>query len=213
LKLQPLDWNFSACPPAERPILYCYEFSRESSSLRETVDYMRNGRPEEPTYWSNIPDFGWSEWPFYPFLSIPESERRRRIEQLLTPNPVSEIVLALAEQPPGSSFWEQQLAIAKSIRAQSTPVLKASRKGRRANALHDQLRALSVYRLRQYHSARKVIGILREHFRKAAYNDPSNLDRAKRELPKHLTAFVLRAQGRIQKGCWFPPFGPYLIKP
>jgi hypothetical protein len=213
LKLQPLDWNFSTCPAGELPILYCYEFSRESSSLREIVDYMRYARPEGPTYWLLIPAFGWREWPLYPFLSIPEPERRRRIEQLLTPNPVSDIVHALAEQPPGSSLWEQQLAIAKSIRAQSTPVSKAPRKGRRANALHDQLRMLSVYRLRQHHSAGEVIDILREHFRKATYNDPSNLDRAKRELPKHLTAFVLRAQGQIQKGCWFPPFGPYLIKP
>jgi hypothetical protein len=213
LKLQPLDWMFSDCPPDELPILYCYEFSRESISLRETVDYMRHGQPEESTYWTPDQNFGWREWPLYPFLSIPQPERTRRIAQPFAPNPVADIVQATAKPPFGGSIIEQQLAIAKHVREQCTAVHKTPPKGRRANALDDQLRALSIHRLRQHHSARKVIDLLQEHFLKVAYKDPSNLDRAKAKLPKHLAAFVLRAQGQIQNGRWFPPFGPYVIKP
>jgi hypothetical protein len=211
LSLQPLDWNFSSCPPDDLPVLYCYEFSRESISLRETVDYMRHG--ESHGYWSPIPDFGWTEWPAEPFLSIPPAERARRIVQLFTPNPVTDVVHALVKQPLNNSIFEQQIAIAKHVREQCTDGPEAPPKGRRANALDDQLRALSITRLRQHHSAREVIDLLQEHFLKVAYKDPSNLDRAKAKLPRHLTAFVLRAQGQIQEGRWFPPFGPYLIKP
>lgn len=314
MKLHPLDWNFSSCPHDELSILYCYEFSRESVSLREAIHYMRHGRPEGPTYWSNIPDFGWSEWPLLPLLFIPAAERRRRIAQLLAPNPVADIVHALAEQPPCSSLWEQQLAIAsqpmqnstgarrtpvekpalpptigklglskhyaadaqalaqvpeeefkakldeaqateggikkqklvaeahkmakargekindktaadrarvrerdqkKPVRAQSAEAQSAPPRNRSASTARyrDQLRTLSVHRLRQHYSAPDVLELLREHYRKSAYNDPSNLDRAKRRCASYIVAFSLRAQEQIRQGRWFPPFGPYLIKP
>jgi hypothetical protein len=215
LKLHPLDWNFSSCPPTELPILYCYEFSRESVYLREAVDYLRHGRPAGLTYWSSIPDFGWPEWPKSPILLIPPAERRRRIAQLLVPNPITDIVCALAEQPPDSSLFSRQLAIARHVREQSTPTAKASPRNRSAVAARyrDQLRALSVYRLRRHYRAREVMGLLREHFRKAAYNDTSSLYKAAKRARQHLAAFVLRAHSQLDKGQWFPPFGPCLIEP
>jgi hypothetical protein len=213
VKLHPLDWNFSSCPPNELPILYCYELSRESIALREAVDYMRHGRPMGPTYWSNIPVFGWREWPEYPFLSIPATERQKRLTQLLVPNPVADIVGALAEHPPSSSLWEQQLAIAAHVREKCTAKHGAPPKGRRANALNDQLRALSIYRLLQHHSAREARRLIRENFRNETYNDLSNLNRAKRRVPEHLAAFVLRAQEKMRQGQWFAPFGPFVLNP
>jgi hypothetical protein len=174
---------------------------------------MRHGQPEEPTYWTPDQNFGWREWPLYPFLSIPQPERARRIAQLFVPNPVADIVQATAKPPCGGSIFEQQHAIAKHVKEQCTAVPKAPPKGRRANALDDQLRALSIYRLRQHYSAREAMDLLQEHFREAPYKDPSNLDRAKAKLPKHLAAFILLAKNQIEKGRWFPPFGPYLIKP
>jgi hypothetical protein len=212
MRLAPLDWNFSNCPLPELPILYNYEFSRESGDLREDVDFIRHGQPSEPTYWSNIPDFGWPEWPELPFLTISPAERQRRIALLSSPpDPITDIVQALAELPLDSPPVEQQRAIVKHIREQYTSVKPLPRN--RSASYRDRLRALSVYRLRQHYSAPDVLKLLQEHYRKAAYNHPGNIDRAKREFMRHLYAFVLRAQDQARKGQWFPPFGPYLIRP
>jgi hypothetical protein len=211
MKLAPLDWNFSSCPPAELPILYNYEFSRESGDLRDDIDFMRRGRPSGSTYWSPVPDFGWPEWPLLPYLTIPPAERQRRIAMLFAPNSVGDIVQALSEQPLNSALWEDQLAIAKHVREGCTTAKALPRN--RSASYRDCLRTLSVYRLRQYHSARETKDLLGEHFRKAAYNHPGNIDRAKREFMRHLYAFVLRAQDQAGKGYWFPPFGPHLVRP
>jgi len=205
LKLQPLDWNFSSCPPDELPILYGYEFSRESDSLLAEVDSIRRG---------SRPYFGWPEWPEQPFLSIPARQRQERLTRLLTPNPANDIIEAIASLPEDASELDLQIAIAVHVREQATQKKDAPRNRSAAAAKYrDQLRALSIYRLRQHYSAREVLDILREQYRKAAYSDTASLYKAAKRAEQHLNEFVLRAHSQILSKQWFPPFGWHLLNP
>jgi hypothetical protein len=206
LKLQPLDWNFSTCPKEELPILYCYEFSRESISLRDAIEHMRRGKP----------GFGWPEWPEQPFLSIPARKRQKRLTRLLTPDPLSDIIEAIATQPEDASELDLQIAIAVHVREQATQKKDEPRNRGAATARYrDQLKALSVYRLRRHHSARKIISLLQETYRKMTYNDDASASvyKAAKRAEQHLDAFALRAHSQILAQRWFPPFGWHLIKP
>jgi hypothetical protein len=80
----PLDWDFRSCPPDELPILYNYEFSRESGWIGEQVEFIRCGHSTSPTYWAPNPAFGFPEWPAQGYLSIPEVERLKRLYGLLS---------------------------------------------------------------------------------------------------------------------------------
>jgi hypothetical protein len=210
-ELEPLDWNFSSCPEQEIPYLFCYEFARECLAVLENVEFMRHGVIEPPTYWSPNPDFGWKEWPVWPYLSVPQAERQKRIAKLLLPNLAVDVIRIRTEHPEFSD-WEVYKAIDSEKNSASA---NEPQKGRRALSAryHDQLRGLSIYRLRQYYSARVTLERLAEFYQKAAYNSSSNLDRGKRQTPKHIAAFCLLAQDRMRHGLWFPPFGPHLIKP
>ena len=206
MKLQPLDWDFSSCPPDELPVLYGYEFSRESDSLLAEVNSIRLGSRR----------FGWPEWPEQPFLSIPARQRQERLTRLLTSDPISDIIEAIAPLPEDASELDLQIAIAVYAREQATQKKDEPRNRGAATARYrDQLRALSIYRLRRHYSARKIISLLQETYRKMTYNDDASASvyKAARRAEQYLDAFVLRAHSQILAKQWFPPFGWHLIKP
>ena len=75
----PFDLDFSSCPPEQRAALLSYERSRDDDFVRERVAFIRSGIIEGSTYWSPNPEFGWSEWPSTPFLSIDATVRAQRL--------------------------------------------------------------------------------------------------------------------------------------
>jgi hypothetical protein len=189
----PFDWDFRSCPPEELPILYNYEFSRESAWVRRQVEFIRYGHVMPPTYWSPNPAFGWREWPTQNYLSIPEVERLRRLYGLLSGH---EQFVALLRPP--------------------TILAPATREGRASFAARysDQLRALSIARLRTDWTAVETFALLREIYAKRVpYSDVTAMERAQRKAHRFLVSFVLRAEERIKEGLWFPPFGGYVIRP
>jgi hypothetical protein len=189
----PHDWDLRGGLDLERAFLHNYEFSRESSELREWVASIREGRIEEPTYWSAAPTFGWPQWPQEGYLGIPQAERLWRLSALAQSCPRVRELLHL-----------------------SLEGRVATREGRAASAAryNDQLRALSIARLRVDWTARETFALLREIYgEQTPYSDVTALERAQRRAHRYLTAFTLRAKAQISGGQWFPPFGAYLIRP
>jgi hypothetical protein len=172
--------------------LYNYEFSRESAWIGKQVEFIRYGRVTSPSYWSPNPSFGWSEWPLQSYLSIPELERLRRLYGLL-------------------SEHEQFVELLRPPKI-LTP---ATREGRASNAARytDQLRALSVARLRVGRTAAETLTLLAQLYDPSPYRDTTALERAQRKAHRFLVSFILRANERIKNGLWFPPFGGYVIRP
>jgi hypothetical protein len=189
----PFDWDFRCCPPEELPILYNYEYSRESVWIREQVDFIRHGPvPSATTYYSPNPSFGWPEWPVQSYLSIPENERLRRLYSLLRDH---EQFVELLHPP--------------KIYASPTRTGRASYAARYA----DQLRALSVARLRISHTAAETLALLGQLHDPPTYTDTTALERAQRKAHRLLVRFVLLAKAQLTHGHWFPPFGAYIIRP
>jgi hypothetical protein len=213
LKLHPLDWDFSSCPPDELPILYCYEFSRELSSMLREVGHMRYGEPKESSYWTPDPNFGWPEWPEFPFLAVPVRERARRLALLMVPDPMADIVQITARPTVPRTVLELQIALVKHIREQTTPKPAQRNRGSDIARYRDQLRALSVYRLMEHFSARDVVDFLREHYRRPLYTRPNGLYKVCHRASQHLQRFEGKARAQIREGQWFPPFGRYLVSP
>jgi hypothetical protein len=213
VKLHPLSWNFSSCPPEEIPFLYCYEFSRELKPILETVDFIRRGQLERPSYWSQVSEFGWEQWPDRPYLWVPQAKRERRLARLLAASEEPVIV----DLPVTATIADHIKALEVRVRMSERPWSSSSimQRGRSASEAkyHDQLRMLTIYRLRQHHRPQKVCEILHSQYRKIAYTSSKNLSRSLRTFDRHLCAFYLRAQANIKGGLWFPPFGRHLIKP
>jgi hypothetical protein len=176
----------------EKPFLYNYEYSRESAELRELVAFIRHGRMQEPTYWAPNPAFGWPEWPDRSYLCIPQTERLWRLSALAESHAK---VHHLLNPPP----FERP----------------ATREGRASFAAryNDQLRALSLARLRVDWTAKETFALLREIYgERAPYGDVTAMERAQRRTHRVLVAFILRAKAGIEHGLWFPPFGSYVIR-
>lgn len=227
----PLNWNF-ASPEREIDELFCYEFSRESQEIRDRVDFIRHGQIDAPTYWTPNPAFGWPEWPAKPYLSIPQAERERRIKILLALN--DDHILALRARPPSGDYKssgktisvylsddatldEQIDAAAALIRIENRGAKPARKRqtghGATKAGIHDQLRALSVLRLRRYYTAPETLLLLEKTSGRQVYADETAMERAKRRARRHLCGFHLRALDRIRHGLWFPPFGKHLLLP
>jgi hypothetical protein len=77
----------------------------------------------------------------------------------------------------------------------------------------DQLRMLTIYRLRQYYSDPEMLELLRDRYQKISHTNAKNLDRTCKTFRRHLWAFCLVAEHALTQGRWFPPFGPHLIEP
>ena len=212
MKLHPLSWKFSSCPPEEIRYLFCYELSRELQWIRATVDLIRHGYMERQSYWSPIKDFGWKEWPERPYLWLPPAERKERLARLfaLGKGPFVDDQVKSVTQEDYTRALENRLHLAEH----QSPI-KMVRSGRSALGAryHDRLRMLSIYRLRQHHSPKEVYEALRSHYRKIAYNSPKNISRTLHTFDRHLCEFYLKAKSNIDRGLWFPPFGRYLIEP
>jgi len=188
----PSDWDFRSCPPDELPILYNYEFSRESAWIREQVEFIRHAQNSAPTYWSPSPSFGWPEWPLQSYLSIPELERLRRLYGLTS---AQERFAELLNPP--------------KILAAPTRTGRASYRAGYA----DQLRALSVARLRVGRTAAETRALLAQLYDPSPYAEETALERAQRKAYRVLVRFVLLAKAQLAHGRWFPPFGAYVIRP
>jgi hypothetical protein len=80
------------------------------------------------------------------------------------------------------------------------------RTGRAASiaTVHDQLRALSVYRLRQYYSGAESRALLRNAYPEAPFSTVAAMDRAGHKVPKYLDNFERKAVAQISSGLWFP---------
>jgi hypothetical protein len=190
----PEDWSLIEYLQRELPALYCYEFSRESQALRDSVEFVRHGKITELTYWQPCPEFGWAEWPAQSYLSIPQAERLERLNALTLRN---EKILELFPKP----------IVKTPARPRHTG--RASDEAR----YHDQLRSLSVARLRVNFSAAEALELLSRTNGRALYSDTTALERAKRKAHRFLIGFILRAETQIAHGLWFPPFGNHIVKP
>jgi hypothetical protein len=218
VKLHPLAWNFSTCPPREIPFLFCYEFSRELEWIRDLVDFIRQGQLEQPSYWSPIPEFGWKEWPTRPYLWVPQAERQKRLGRLFTAGEQESVIVELPlNASSGDYIKELENRVRRSEQLlQSNPFKRRSLRRGRSSAeakYHDQLRMLSIYRLRKYHRPKDVVELLKREYRKIAYTSPKHLSETLRTFDRHLCTFHLRAQANINAGRWFPPFGRHFIEP
>jgi hypothetical protein len=214
VKLHPLSWNFSSCPPREIPFLFYYEFSRELEWIHTLVDFIRHGQAEEPTYWSPIPDFGWKEWPDWPYLRVRQAERQKRLAGLFTVGKEEPVIVDL---PVTATITDYVRALEERWRVSERQRLFVPSPRRDRSALkaryQDQLRMLSVYRLSKYHRPKEVFERLKGEYREIVYTSPKNFSRTLRLFDRHLCAFHLRAQVNINAGLWFPPFGRHLIEP
>jgi hypothetical protein len=189
------DWDCTKCLQTELSKLYCYEFSRESLALRDRVAFIRHGKIEESSYWSPFHTFGWLEWPEQSYLSIPQAERVQRLE-----------ALALADGKVIELLPREQSA---KISERDTRTGRASAQAR----YRDQLRALSVARLRVNYGVEETRQILTRTYGHEPYSDVTALERAKRKAHRFLIRFVLQAEAHIAQGLWFPPFGNHIIRP
>ena len=212
MKLHPLSWNFSSCPPEEVPFLFCYEFSRELESIGEMVDFIRHSNMKQPSYWSPIPNFGWKEWPDRPYLWVPRAEREKRLARLLTIGEEPVIV----DLPVTATITEYVSALEERWRLSERQRLFVPSPRRDRSALksryQDQLRMLIVHRLSKYYRPKEIFELLKTEYHEIAYQSPKNISRTLRIFDRHLCAFHLRAQANINAGLWFPPFGRYLIE-
>jgi hypothetical protein len=157
---------------------------------------MRQGSIPSPTYWESIPDFGWPEWPEQSYRSIPQTERLRRWEALAA-NKVQfrellrELLPALLPEGP----------------------LRTGRAAAAARYRY-QLRALMVARLRVQWTAVQTLEFLRQAYGpEVPYSDVTALERTQRKAHRFLVGFLFRARAQLEHGCWFPPFGGYLVRP
>jgi hypothetical protein len=193
--LYPFDWDFRGCPREELPILYNYEFSRESAWIRGQVAFVRRGTIAGSTYWAPNPSFGWS-WPAQSYLSIPERARLKRLYAMMEADARDRELLQILSPP---------------------PITQPSRRTGRASPMaryRYQLLALSVARLRVGHTASETLTILDAEFKKdSPFADVSALERSQRKAHRFLVSFVLKARQQLEHGRWFPPFGPYIVWP
>jgi hypothetical protein len=174
------------------PLEHNYEYSREAAELRELVAFMRQGSIPGPTYWESIPD-GWPEWAERSYRSIPQAERLRRLEALAESDERFRDLLR-PPQLPGPPY----------------------RTGRASDAARyrDQLRALMVARLRVQGTAVETLELLWQAYGPGVpYRDVTALERARRKAHRFLVSFLFRARAQLEHGCWFPPFGGYLVRP
>lgn len=94
-EIDPLDWDFSSCPPGELTDCYRYEFARESEMLKQSAQAWRNGiqgcrfddwvsvarknsRRSRPHFFGWEPFNFYPEWPQQPYLAVKVPERARR---------------------------------------------------------------------------------------------------------------------------------------
>jgi hypothetical protein len=171
---------------------------------------------EQPTYWSPVPEFGWAEWPAWPYLWTPQTERQKRLVRLLAIGEEPIIVELPVSATSGDYIKALENRVRKTERAsQPNPFKPRSRGGRSSleAKYHDRLRMLSVYRLRKYYRPKEVFELLKQEYRKISYNSPKHLSETLRTFERHLCAFHLCAQANMNAGRWFPPFGRHLVEP
>jgi hypothetical protein len=84
-----LEWNFSDCPADELSTCHCYEYTRSSALIRQTVKRKREGAkdplagavfllfPINALWIVSGPHSHW--WPDTPYLAIPHEERRSQL--------------------------------------------------------------------------------------------------------------------------------------
>jgi hypothetical protein len=212
--------------------LHDYEYSRESGWIREQVDFIRHGQIPAPTYWSPNPSFGWSEWPEESYLSIPDDERKKRLQRVAATN--YDELRALSVRPPITgtppsgkmipvylddelSVQEQQEAVLARLRIENRGATHAKPPRRaqgRASAVarrFDRVRALSAARLLQLYSATEAVEMMNEAHRQKVFGGPSALRRSANRAYRYLLEFIYLAKRQITRGLWPPPFGNTLV--
>ena len=107
-----LEWDTSGCPDAELSDLRAYEFTREVPILRRAVIRWRAAvgvqsyerllaldRSGTRAPIKSLVCATWPEWPFSPYLSVPEIERARRLK-ILYPGEEAMLIAGQLEPDP-----------------------------------------------------------------------------------------------------------------
>jgi hypothetical protein len=214
--------------------LHDYEFSRESAWIREQVEFIRYGQIPAPSYWSPLPTFGWPEWwPAHSYLSVPEEERKSRLQLLAATN--YDELRALSVRPPitGSpargkimpiylddnlSLSEQYEALLALLRVEHrggryTKGQRPRAQGRAATVARrfDRVRALSAARVLQLYPASEALRAMNDAHGQCVFSDVTALRRSANRAHRYLVEFILSAKRQINRGLWPPPFGNTLV--